>query len=207
MTVARPRATGRSSQRRSLKMVVTGPFDAGKTTLIQSISEIPVLSTERSVSDNGYDSAVSSRATTVAMDFGRLSIGEDLALHLFGTPGQRRFDFMWEILADGMLGFVVMVDGSDEASIAGTKETLEFFTGAAQVPYIVAVNKVAEDDEGAITTVRDALGVADEIRVVACDARDRESVKTVLVELLLTVLEQVSEETDTDTSHAVPANA
>ena len=196
--MARPRATGRNGQRRSLKMVVTGPYGAGKTTLISSISEIPVLSTERPVTDDDGE-AVAKRATTVAMDFGRLSIGDDLALHLYGTPGQRRFDFMWEILADGMLGFVVLVDGATDETIADTKQILSFFTETAQVPYVVAVTKVDEGEDDAVAEARTQLEIPDEVRVVSCDARDRESVKVVIVELLQTVLEEVA--------GSVPANA
>ncbi len=91
----------------TVKMVVTGPFSSGKTEFIRSISEIEVVSTEREVtSDNERREK---DATTVAMDFGRITVDDDLVLYLFGTPGQRRFDFMWEILAEGMLGFIVMV--------------------------------------------------------------------------------------------------
>jgi signal recognition particle receptor subunit beta len=90
----------------TVKMVVTGPFNAGKTEFIRSVSEIDVVSTERKIS------SVAERVketTTVAMDFGRITVDDDLVLYLFGTPGQKRFDFMWEILSEGMLGFVVMV--------------------------------------------------------------------------------------------------
>ena len=180
-------------------MVVTGAYGAGKTTLIGSLSEIPVLSTERPVSDNDVDGPAAKRATTVAMDFGRLSVGDDLALHLFGTPGQRRFDFMWEILADGMLGFVVLVDGANEDSITETEQILSFFTDAAQVPYVVAVTKIDAGEDGATDRAREQLGIPEHVRVVACDARDRESVKVVIIELLQTVLEGIE--------GAVPANA
>ena len=90
----------------TVKMVVTGPFNAGKTEFIQSVSEIDVVSTERKISSTAERSVKES--TTVAMDFGRITVDEDLVLYLFGTPGQKRFDFMWEILSEGMLGFIVM---------------------------------------------------------------------------------------------------
>ena len=93
----------------TLKMVVTGPFAAGKTQFIQTISEIDVVETEARIS---RDSERVKEYTTVAMDFGRITVDEDLVLYLFGTPGQRRFDFMWEILSEGMLGFVVVVDST-----------------------------------------------------------------------------------------------
>ena len=94
----------------TVKMVVTGPFNAGKTQFIRSVSEIEVVATERKVSSQTERTVKD--ATTVAMDFGRITVDEDLVLYLFGTPGQKRFDFMWEILSEGMLGFIVIVDSS-----------------------------------------------------------------------------------------------
>jgi signal recognition particle receptor subunit beta len=91
----------------TVKMVVTGPFNSGKTHFIQSVSEIDVVSTERKIST---EAERIKETTTVAMDFGRITVDDDLVLYLFGTPGQKRFDFMWEILSEGMLGFVVMVE-------------------------------------------------------------------------------------------------
>src|SRR5512135_1627097 len=94
----------------TVKMVVTGPFSAGKTQFIQSVSEIEVVSTERKLT-NAAERAIK-ETTTIAMDFGRITVDKDLVLYLFGTPGQKRFDFMWEILSEGMLGFIVMVDST-----------------------------------------------------------------------------------------------
>jgi signal recognition particle receptor subunit beta len=179
---------GRSS--RSVKIVVTGPFGAGKTSLISTISEIDVLSTEKAVTDEGR---AQKQSTTVAMDFGRLTIDRDLALYLFGTPGQRRFDFMWEILAEGMLGFVVMVDAEREEALAEANETLAFFRESAEVPYIVAVNKSSDDPQAAVARARQALDLDDDVRAVACNALDRESVKDVLLELLYAVLDQIEQ--------------
>src|SRR5574337_1561765 len=93
----------------AVKMVVTGPFSSGKTQFIQAVSEIDVVSTERKSSSEAERVKDS---TTVAMDFGRITVDAELVLYLFGTPGQKRFDFMWEILSEGMLGFVVMVDST-----------------------------------------------------------------------------------------------
>ena len=96
---------------KTVKMVITGPYASGKTEFIKSISEIDVVSTDTKVSEDTYEATIKGE-TTVAMDFGRITVDDDLVLYLFGTPGQRRFDFMWEILAEGMLGFVVMVDST-----------------------------------------------------------------------------------------------
>ena len=98
----------------AVKIVVTGPFSAGKTTLIRTISEITVLSTEKDITDHTKSRKAE---TTVAMDFGRITIDRDLVLYLFGTPGQDRFDFMWEILGEGMLGYILLIDSAREDSL------------------------------------------------------------------------------------------
>jgi uncharacterized protein len=174
----------------SLKIVVTGPFGAGKTSLISTISEIDVLSTEKGVTDRP---AEDKPKTTVAMDFGRLTVDEDLALYLFGTPGQKRFDFMWEILAEGMLGFVVMIDAQRPDATEEAADILQFFRDTATVPFVVAVNKWEHDAAAAVAGARSRLGLGSDVRVVACDALERESVKDVLLELLYAVLDDIEE--------------
>lgn len=171
-----------------VKIVVTGPFAAGKTTFIHTLSETQVLATERKVSD--FSEGVKSQ-TTVAMDFGRITIDRDLVMHLFGTPGQKRFDFMWQILAEGMLGFIVLIDVFDEASIPRAAEILRFFTDTAAVPFVVGVNKSDRDPGLAVARVRAELSLPDAIRVVACDVRDKDSAKGLLLELLHAVLTEV----------------
>lgn len=172
---------------RPLKIVVTGPFGAGKTSLIGTISEVAVLATERDVTDTGREVK---RKTTVAMDFGRIAIDDDLALYLFGTPGQKRFDFMWQILAEGMLGFVVLVDASRDDSVEEAAAIVAYFRDMADVPYVVALNKcdAASVD---VAGYRHRLGVPRSVPVLPCDARDRDSVKTVLIELLMAVLGEI----------------
>src|SRR5437773_6264785 len=108
----------------AVKIVVTGPFAAGKTTLIRTISEITVLSTEKDITDS---TRTRKNETTVAMDFGRITIDRDLVLYLFGTPGQDRFDFMWEILGEGMLGYVLLVDMARPDSLAEAAGILTAF--------------------------------------------------------------------------------
>src|SRR5512137_1383721 len=116
----------------TVKMVITGPFSAGKTEFIRTISEIDVVSTERKISS---ETERIKEDTTVAMDFGRITVDEDLVLYLFGTPGQRRFDFMWEILSEGMLGFVVMVDSTRPETFREARSILEVFRSYAATPY------------------------------------------------------------------------
>ena len=127
----------------TVKMVVTGPFNAGKTELIRSLSEIDVVSTEKKISSPAEKIKSS---TTVAMDFGRITIDDDLVLYLFGTPGQKRFDFMWEILSEGMLGFIVLVDSSRPETFREARSILETFRAYAPTPYVVAANKQDQKD-------------------------------------------------------------
>jgi hypothetical protein len=173
----------------SVKVVVTGPFNAGKTTFIKAVSEITVLSTERQISDSSSEGA---GETTVAMDFGRITISDDVVLYLFGTPGQQRFSFMWETLSEGMLGFVVLVDALEDESIAEAVAMMDFFTSMSDVPFVVAANKVPVEDAETFATLRSRLGLAEGIPLVPCDARDRESVKGVLLGLLYRILDSMS---------------
>src|SRR5918996_5619606 len=154
---------------RPLKIVVTGPFAAGKTTLIKTISEVAVVGTERDVTDD--TKAVKAR-TTVAMDFGRITFGGDLTLFIFGTPGQRRFEVMWEILSEGMIGFILLVNAADERSIEESAHILETFRRYADVPYVVGVShmdEVSEDDESVFAKVREALELPDDVEMIGCD--------------------------------------
>jgi len=172
----------------TVKMVVTGPFNSGKTQFIQSVSEIDVVSTERKISS---EAEKVKESTTVAMDFGRITVDAELVLYLFGTPGQKRFDFMWEILSEGMLGFVVMVDSTRPETFREAKSILETFRAYAPTPYVVAANKQDHDDAWAIDDLRIALRLAPEVKLIPCVATDREKVKTVLLELLYSILAEM----------------
>lgn len=172
----------------SVKVVITGPFNAGKTTFIKAVSEITVLSTERQVSDVSGEGG---GETTVAMDFGRITVSDDVVLYLFGTPGQARFSFMWETLSEGMLGFVLLVDTTEPSTFADAKEMIEFFAQMSDVPFVVAANKVEADDTDMIRQVRTELGLADRIPLLPVDARERDSVKAVLLGLLYEILESM----------------
>ncbi len=169
-----------------VKIVVTGPFSAGKTEFIQTISEIDVVATERKIS---REEERIKNHTTVAMDFGRITVADDLVLYLFGTPGQRRFDFMWEILAEGMLGFVVLLDSVRPETFREARSILETFRSYAPVPYVVATNKQDLEDAWSPEDLRIALRIPQEIKVLPCVATDQGSVRQVLLELLFSVLE------------------
>ena len=173
------------------KIVVTGPFAAGKTTLIRTISEITVLSTEKDITDSTRSRK---SETTVAMDFGRITIDRDLVLYLFGTPGQERFDFMWEILGEGMLGYVLMLDSTRPDSAEEARTILEAFRRMARVPFVVALNRSEGIDPAEEARVREILDIDADVPVVPCDATDRESVKAVLLALLYAVLDSLEAE-------------
>jgi small GTP-binding protein len=172
----------------AVKIVVTGPFAAGKTTLIRTISEITVLSTERGITD---ETRSRKAETTVAMDFGRITIDRDLVLYLFGTPGQERFDFMWEILGEGMLGYVLLVDASRPETMAEAQNILEAFRRMARVPFVVALNRPDQLGSMGEDAVRAALELSSQVPVVPCDATDKDSVKNVLLALLYSVLDEI----------------
>jgi small GTP-binding protein len=175
----------------TVKMVVTGPFNAGKTEFIRSVSEIDVVSTERTISSASEKSI--KEATTVAMDFGRITVDNNLVLYLFGTPGQRRFDFMWEILSEGMLGFIVMVDSTRPETFREARSILETFHAYAPTPYVVAANK--QDIKGAwdIEDMRHVLRLDSNVKLITCVATDRDSVKAILLELLYSILSEMED--------------
>lgn len=172
----------------TVKMVVTGPFNSGKSEFIRSISEIDVVSTEKKIT-----SVVEKikEATTVAMDFGRITIDNELILYLFGTPGQKRFDFMWEILSEGMLGFVVLVDSSRPETFREARSILETFRAYAPTPYVVAANKQDLNDAWELDDMRIALRLDPKVKLIPCVATQKETVKSVLLELLYGILSEM----------------
>jgi uncharacterized protein len=169
-------------------MVVTGPFNAGKTEFIQSVSEINVVSTERKISS---ESERVKETTTVAMDFGRITVDQDLVLYLFGTPGQKRFDFMWEILSEGMLGFIVTVDSTRPETFREARSILETFRAYAPTPYVVAANKQDLPDAWELEDIRLALRLSPNVKLLPCVATSKETVKSVLLELLYSILAEM----------------
>lgn len=172
----------------TVKMVVTGPFNAGKTEFIQSVSEINVVSTERKISS---ESERVKDTTTVAMDFGRITVDQDLVLYLFGTPGQKRFDFMWEILSEGMLGFIVTVDSTRPETFREARSILETFRAYAPTPYVVAANKQDLPDAWDLEDIRLALRLGSNVKLLPCVATNKETVKAVLLELLYSILAEM----------------
>ena len=168
-----------------VKFVIARGFGVGKTTTVASISEIDPLTTEARMTETaaGVDDAgllPEKTTTTVAMDFGRVTLTEDLRLYLFGTPGQSRFGFMWDDICLGALGAVVLVD---PRRITDAFPGLDYFEANA-IPFVVGVNVFDAAPRYPIPEIREALGVTHETPIVECDARNKDSVKMVLLTLL-----------------------
>jgi signal recognition particle receptor subunit beta len=167
------------------KIVIVGGFGVGKTTMVGAVSEIRPLTTEETMTQAGVGvddlaGVESKTATTVAMDFGRISINEQVVLYLFGTPGQERFWFLWNGLFEGALGAVVLVDTRRLGASFDVLGRLE----ERGVPFVVAVNAFPDSPAYPVDQLRSALDLPDEVPIVTCDARSRTSSRDVLLALM-----------------------
>ncbi|OLR92053.1 GTP-binding protein [Actinokineospora bangkokensis] len=177
----------------SVKIVVAGGFGVGKTTMVNSVSEIPPLRTEEVLTEAsvGVDDmrlVEGKETTTVALDFGRITINQNVVLYLFGTPGQNRFWFMWDELAHGALGAIVLVD---TRRLDSSFPSIDFFE-RRHIPFVVAVNNFDGAWQHTVDEVRSALDIDPSIPIVQCDARERESGKEVLVQLVQYTMDQLA---------------
>ncbi len=179
---------------RHLKIVVTGPFNAGKTRFVKTLSDIDIVSTERRLTrrDSSTSRAGAARSapgdrlkaqTTVAMDYGRVQLGEDV-IHLHGTPGQARFDFMWDILAREMAGLIFLVDAAAPDTYPEARDLLEFFTAGYDVPHVIAANKQDADGATRPERLRRALDLPAGTLIMPCVASRKTSARQVLAQLV-----------------------
>ena len=172
-----------------LKIVVSGPVGAGKTTFVKTISEIEVIATERAPTD---ETAEMKSGTTVAMDYGRITLGDDMWVQIYGTPGQKRFDFMWEVLMEGAHGYVLLVPAHLPASIREAKEIHSFLRQNSDIPFVIGVTHSDHEGAWSIEDIQSVLGDWNaENTYIAVNANHKQEVAQVLLALVQTLAQDM----------------
>lgn len=169
-----------------LKILITGPFSSGKTTFVNALSDIVTVQTEERVW--GEDAKIK-QATTVGLDFGKIQISSDVQIYLFGTPGQDRFEFIWEDMITGSHGLVVLLDRSDWRSVMQTKKFIDFYTSRTAVPMVVVANKSDLEDILPLEFIQAYLDADPSIGFVEASGKDKSSARRVLEDIIIRILE------------------
>ena len=180
-------------QTKKIKIVISGPFAAGKTEFIKTVSEIEPVTTERKISHK--EEKEKKATTTVAMDFGKIKIDDEHELYLFGTPGQTRFNFMWEVLGEGALGVIVLVDSTDPTTFHEARRIINFFQSRYPIPMVIGANKQDLPNAWSPKDIAIALDISEDegIPVIGLSAKNKEDVKKVLLTLLEKIRENILE--------------
>ncbi len=165
------------------KILVTGSFGSGKTTFVRNLSEIDPVTTEKKISRK-EEIKGDKDTTTVAMDMGKLRIGDDIEIHLFATPGQERFDFMVDILKRGIIGAVILVDATDPESVKTAEHLIKKISSSYDIPIIVGVTKTDMLNAKSLEEIKALLGDFEDVPVEPVDPRDKRSGKELLIKLL-----------------------
>jgi small GTP-binding protein len=169
-----------SMEKQIVKLVITGPVNSGKTTMVQNLSDSQVAATDVTATDQISQLKA---MTTVGLDFGILKIDEELELHLFGTPGQARFNFMWNILAKGAIGAIFLVDSTSDDSLGEMRKMYEYYCQHVNLPVLVGATKQDLPGARSIDDIADALNLLD-VMVIPVDAREKEQSKMLALTLL-----------------------